>query len=290
MYAVTGATGSTGQVVVKRLLAAGQPVRAIGRSADHLKKLSGVEPVVGSLDDPAVVSRAFKAALGVYAMTPPDLAAPDYAAAQERIGVTVAGALREARVPHVVHLSSLGANHRRGLGPVSGLGRQEERLVAIPGCNVLNLRPAFFMENLYGVIGMIRQGFVATPLPADLRFPWISNRDIGPVAAEALLTLDFEGHQTRELHGERDLTWNEVVRIVGNAIGNPELRYVQATYEETEKGFIEAGMSPANAASIMGMYRGFEDGRMAPLESRNDWNTTPTSIETFAKELAATLR
>lgn len=289
MYAVTGASGSTGREVVARLLAAGQRIRAIARSAEQLQRLGGVEPVVGSLDDPAVVSRAFKAVLGVYAMTPPAYTAPDYAAVQENIGKTVAGALREARVPHVVHLSSLGANHRRGLGPVSGLGRQEERLAAIPGCNVLNLRASFFMENLYGMLDMIRQGFIATPVPGDLRFPWISNRDIGPVAAESLLSLDFDGHSTRELHGQRDLTWNEVASVVGTAIGNPELRYVQTSYEEAAKGLTASGMSPANADSIMEMFRGFEDGRMAPLESRHASNTTPTSIETFAKDLAAAL-
>ena len=36
MYAVIGATGNTGRVVAEDLLAAGQPVRVIGRTEDRL--------------------------------------------------------------------------------------------------------------------------------------------------------------------------------------------------------------------------------------------------------------
>lgn len=48
MYAVVGATGNSGSVVAKELLARGQKVRAIGRTADRLQSLStlGAEPLI----------------------------------------------------------------------------------------------------------------------------------------------------------------------------------------------------------------------------------------------------
>ena len=49
MIIVTGATSRTGGVVARRLLAAGETVRAVGRSRDRLQELVdlGAEALVG---------------------------------------------------------------------------------------------------------------------------------------------------------------------------------------------------------------------------------------------------
>jgi uncharacterized protein YbjT (DUF2867 family) len=289
MYVVTGATGNTGRVAAEQLLAAGKPVRAVGRRAERLREFGakGAETAVAAVDDRAALARAFAGARAVYTLTPPDYTAADYAALQQRIGAAVAGAARDARVPYLVHLSSFGAQNRSGAGPVSGLGRQEDELAAVPGLNVLHLRPGFFMENLYGFVDMIRDGFIASPLRPDVQFPWIATRDVGSAAASAMLALDFEGQKTRELHGQRDLTWDEVARIVGEATGKPGLRYVRASYEDAGKGLAAMGMSPSVVNGILEMYRAIDAGRMRSLEARSARNTTPTSIEEFAKGLAA---
>lgn len=291
MYVVTGATGNTGSVVAEKLLAAGKPVRVIGRSADKLQPLvnKGAKAIVGSLEDARVLAKAFEGATAVYAMIPPDYGANDYRASQKRAGEAIAGALREMRVTHAVNLSSFGAQNREGAGPVSGLGQQEDRMNGIPTLNVLHLRPAFFMENLYGFLAMIRAGFVATPIKPDHSMPWIATRDIGEAAAAALLALGFKGQTTRELHGQRDLTFTEVTRVIGKAIGKPELKYIQAPYEDAEKGLMQAGFSLDVARGFCVMYRAMNDGRLRALEPRNDTNTTPTSIEAFVKGLAAAI-
>jgi uncharacterized protein YbjT (DUF2867 family) len=292
MHVVTGATGNTGRIITQRLLDAGKPVRVIGRSADRLRGLAnaGADPVVASLEDSAALDRALRGAKTVYAMTPPDYTAPDAAAYQKRVGESIAGAIRRAGVPHVVHLSSIGAQNRTGAGPVSGLGRQEERLDAIPSCNVLHLRAAFFMENLFAMLPMIREGMLAAPLPPDVPSPWIATCDVGAAAAAALLALDFQGKQIRELHGQRDLTWNEVAEVVGRVVGRPELRFVRVPFEAAQEGFVQMGVSLSVAAAYMEMYEALNDGRMRPLESRSRRNTTPTSIEQFATALEAALR
>jgi len=292
MHAVIGATGNTGRVVTHRLLEAGEPVRAIGRSADRLRGLAnaGAESVVASCDDRAALEQALRGAQTVYAMTPPEYTAPDAAEYQRRVGEAIADAIRKTGVPHVVHLSSVGAQNRSGAGPVSGLGRQEERLDAIPSCNVLHLRAAFFMENLFAMLPMIREGILAAPLRPDVPTPWIATCDVGEAAAAALLARDFQGKQIRELHGQRDLTWNEVAAVVGRVVGKPGLRYVRVPFEEAQKGFVQMGVSPSVAAAYMEMYQAVDDGRLRPLEPRSHRNTTPTSIEQFATALEAALR
>ncbi len=49
MYVVTGATGHTGSVIAKRLLAQGKNVRVVGRNSDRLSSLVslGAEPFAG---------------------------------------------------------------------------------------------------------------------------------------------------------------------------------------------------------------------------------------------------
>jgi len=42
----------------------------------------------------------------------------------------------------------------------------------------------------------------------------IATKDVGAVAAEALLKLDFKGKQTQELQGQRDLNYKEVATII----------------------------------------------------------------------------
>ena len=51
----------------------------------------------------------------------------------------------------------------------------------------------------------------------------IATRDIAQVAAQLLLRLDFSGHSTRELLGQRDISMQEATRIIGKAIGKEDL-------------------------------------------------------------------
>jgi uncharacterized protein YbjT (DUF2867 family) len=292
MYVVTGATGNTGRVVAERLLAAGKPVRVIGRDAAKLQPLvaRGAEPVQGSLDDPKTVAKAFESATAVYFMVPPDFVSEDPLGQQRKLGETIVRGLRDSEVTHTVFLSSVGASNYEGAGPVSGLGRIEELLTASDGIHALLLRPGFFMENLYSMIPTIKQGFLATPLKHDLPMAWIASADIGYVIADELLGLSFNGMSTRELHGQRDLTMDEVTSIVGKAIGNPNLRYIEASYADAEAAMIQSGLRPALAAAYVEMYRALNERRMKPLESRTDRSTTPTSIEAWVKGFAPAVR
>jgi len=132
MITVMGATGHTGGGIADRLLAAGQPVRVHGRSADRLEDLAarGAEPVTGDAASAADLARAFAGAEAVYTLLPPTPQAADVPAEQERFGEAIAAAVRESGVKRVVMLSSVGADRPSGNGPIDGLYRQEQRLRA----------------------------------------------------------------------------------------------------------------------------------------------------------------
>lgn len=288
MYVVFGATGNTGSLVAEALLAKGEKVRAVSRSKERLARLvsRGAEAFQADLVDSVALTHAFDGARAVYFMVPPDHQSTDYRGQQSRVIEAGASALEAARVHYAVTLSSYGADKESGLGPVSGLHGLETRLNGISGLNVLHFRAGYFMENLLPQVQVIQNfGMTAGPVRADLPLPMIATRDIAAAAADALLKLDFSGHQTRELQGQRDVTYTEVARVVGAAIGKPNLAYVQLPPDQMIQALTAMGMSKNFAELLLEMASAMNDGRMKALEPRSPSNTTPTSVETFVQEV-----
>jgi uncharacterized protein YbjT (DUF2867 family) len=290
MYTITGATGNTGRRIAEALLAAGEKVRAVSRSAANLQPLvgQGAEPFVGSLDDPGFTRQAFEGARAVYAMIPPNYNAENFRAYQNEVADSIAQAVEAAAVPYVISLSSLGADQSQGVGPIGGLHDLEQRLNAVPDVNVLHLRPAFFMENFLFQAEIIKKtGAAGSPLQKELSIPMIALRDIAAVAVERLKNLDFSGKSYQELLGQRDLSLPEAIEILGRAIGSDGLAYVQFAYDDFGRGMRNAGFSADAAASMMELYGALNEGRVRPTAPRSAENTTPTSIEQFAQVFAA---
>jgi uncharacterized protein YbjT (DUF2867 family) len=291
MYVVIGATGNTGRVVAEKLLTAGQKVRAIGRSVERLQPLAarGAEPFVCDVDDREALTKAFTGARGVYVMIPPEMASKNYRLHQDRITDSVAAAFETAGIKHAVVLSSFGADKPEGSGPIAGLHYLEQKLNQIPGLNLLHLRAGYFMENTLAQIGIIKtMGVTAGPLRAEQELPMIATQDIGNYAAEALLRLEFAGHSTRELLGQRDISMAEAAGIIGRALGRPHLAYAQLPNDQIRPAMIGMGMSANLADLILEMAGAINSGHVAALEPRSADNTTPTSFETFVEKVFIT--
>jgi uncharacterized protein YbjT (DUF2867 family) len=288
MYIVTGATGNTGSVVAEKLLARGEKVRAVGRNAKRLEPLTrkGAEAFVADLTDAAALSKAFSGAKAVYAMIPPDMSSPDYRAYQDRVSDALATAITKSGVRHAVVLSSFGADKADKTGPVAGLHSLEKKLDAIAGLNALYLRAGYFMENVLPQVGVIQSyGMIGGPVRPDLALPLIATRDISAVAAEALLKLDFDGKRSHELQGPRDVTYLEIAKIVGAAIGKPGLAYNQMPAAQLKPALLQMGMSPNMADLLFEMADALNSGHMKALEPRSPQTTTPTTFESFVAEV-----
>ena len=142
MYVVTGATGNTGRLIAETLLAKGKKVRVMGRNAERLQSLveKGAEAFVGSVTDGSAMMRAFQGAQAVYVLVPPDYATENFRAYQNEVGKAASSTIRQAGVPFVVNLSSVGAHLSQGAGPISGLycapstGMDRCRHLCVVGC------------------------------------------------------------------------------------------------------------------------------------------------------------
>ena len=288
MYAITGATGNTGSVIIEKLLAAGKKVRAIGRHADRLQAFAarGAEAFVADVEDAASLTKAFAGAGAVYAMIPPNMSAPDALSYSKSVADALAWAIEENGVKHAAVLSSIGADKPDKTGPVLGLHYLEEKLNAISALNALYLRPGYFMENVLMQVGVIKSfGLMAGPLKADLKLPLIATRDIGAAAGDALLKLDFEGKRTRELLGERDVSYSELAPIIGHAIGKPGLMYLKLPGMQLKPAMMQMGLSSSLADALLEMSESLNTGYMRALEPRSSQNTTPTKVETWVGEV-----
>jgi uncharacterized protein YbjT (DUF2867 family) len=290
MIVVTGATGRTGRRTAEAFLAKGEKVRVVGRDAKRLTSLVelGAEPFVGNVEDVASMTEAFTGASAVYLVLPEDISQQDLRGHQELVSASYAAAISNAHVRFVVNLSSIGAQHANHTGPIVGLHNQEQKLDRVAGLNVLHVRAAYFMENLFMSIESLRStGTLPGGLRSDAPMPWIATKDIGEYAASRLAARNFSGSSIQELHGQRDISMQEAASIVGNAIGKPNLSYVQVPSMMLGQGLMKMGLPEKTAELLIEMWDGANAGLIVPQEARSVRNTTPTTLESFVTEVFA---
>ena len=288
MYTVLGAAGNIGSVISRTLLDKGEKVRVVGRHAAKLHPFvqKGADPFIGDVADTEAMTRALTGTRAAFLMIPPGMTAQDYRADQERTSDALSAAAKNAGLQYAVNLSSIGAQADAGTGPILGQHNSEQKLNAVERLNILHLRPAYFFENHLAGIAMIRMmGIFGGALRPELKIPMIATKDIGVFAAERLLKLDFNGKQTQDLLGERDLSMNEVAAVLGKALNKPDLLYAQFPYDQVQKVLAQMGVPVKTAASFIEMFRAMNDGIVVPTEPRSEKNTTPTSIETFMRDV-----
>lgn len=221
MFAIAGVSGHTGAVVANALLAAGKPVRVIVRDAAKGApwKAKGAEVAVASLDDRAALAAALANVEGAYLLIPPGkLSDANIPADRARYTHAILGAVAEAKPGHVVFLSSLGAQHADGTGPIKYLKPIEDGLRA-SGVPSTFLRASFFMENWASMAQHAIDGG-ALYYALTQRIPMVATADIGKTAASLLLE-GAKGTQIFNICGPADHTLADVAAALAEISGKP---------------------------------------------------------------------
>lgn len=262
MYAIAGVSGHTGAVVANTLLAAGKPVRVIVRDAAKGAEWSakGAEVAVASLDDRAALARALRGATGAYLLIPPNgWTQTNLATDRAKYAAAIVGAVGDARPGHVVLLSSIGAQHAKGTGPIQYIHPIEIGLNAL-GVPSTFLRPAFFMENWGGVLkGALESGTLYYGL--SVRIPQVATGDIGKTAARLLVEGAPAKTRVVNLAGPQDLTLQDVAatlsRVTGKAISG-----VSVPPSAMTESLVGMGASRELAEMYGEMATAMNDGRI----------------------------
>lgn len=286
MYVVLGATGNTGSVVAETLLAAGEKVRVVGRSAEKLATFAkkGAEVVTLDVEDGAALARALTGAKGVYLLLPPDPTSTDFIARGKRLAESYATALTTAKVPHAVLLSSVGAERAGGTGPIVTVGNTERRLSDVKGTVFTFVRAAYFMENVAANLHPMRtDGVLPSFGDPGPRFDMVATVDIGKVAAHALLSPP-KATEVVELSGPTEVSFDDAAAAFATALGRPvkALRLPIETMVPTLTGF---GMSPHMAGLYREMTEAFGKGEVHFTGTGRRVRGT-TSITDFAARAA----
>jgi uncharacterized protein YbjT (DUF2867 family) len=284
MIVIFGATGNTGGEAARQLLAQRHAIRVVGRNLAKLRPLldKGAEALEADLQNAGDVKRAFEGADVAYLLIPPNFVTPDFRKYQQAITANLGAAVEASHCRKVVMLSSMGAEHPTGTGPIVGLYELEQRLKRIANLDVLAIRAGYFMENLLGNVGMVQtMGILGAPAPAQAPMTLTAAADIGRYAAPRLAARDFQGFEVVNLMGPALVTFDEVTKTIGAAIGKPQLPFVQFSYEDAKKGMLSAGIPEQMASLYIEMYQGAAQGLLRP-EAGTPLVHATTSFADFA--------
>lgn len=283
-YIITGSTGHTAKPISEGLIKAGHSVTVVTSNADKVAEIEamGAKAAVGDVDDADFVKTAFADADAVYLLIPGKWGVTNWRAYQNQVIDNYIAAIEANDIRFAVLLSSVGADLGQGVGPVDGLYDAEQKLAKVPGLNVLFLRPSYFMYNLFSMIGMIKgMGITGSNFGSD-SVVLTHTDDIVAVALPTLLNLDFTGHRVRYIASD-ERTGAEIARVLGEAIGKPELPWVVFSDEQNKQGLLQAGLNEEMASAYTTMGEALRNGSMQADFFRNKPDYGKIKLEDFAK-------
>lgn len=288
---ITGSLGNISKPLAKSLLNNVHTVTVVSHSEERRAEIEalGAQAAIGSLADTDFLTQTFSGNDAVYTMIPPNNYFDhqlDLISYYEKLGNNYATALANAEVNRAVHLSSIGAHLAFGNGILKGAHRVEQILKKVGNISITFLRPTSFYYNLLGHISGIKaHDTIFSNYGSENTIPWVSPLDIA-VAIEEELTKPI-GQEIRYVASE-ELSGNATAKVLGDAIGKPNLQWKPISDEETLAGLINIGMNPKIASGLVEVYAALRNGLLA-----EDYNLNRPAkmgnvkLEDYAKEFAA---
>ncbi|MFO0744098.1 MAG: hypothetical protein U1F43_00295 [Myxococcota bacterium] len=187
------------------------------------------------------------------------MAAADFLGFQRATAESIASAVHAARVPHVVLLSSIGADKPSGNGPIAGLHRLEQAINANGGTALTAIRAGYFMENIGGSLGALAHGRLPSFFPADWPMEAVATKDIG------------ELRRACSWRAARAQRGRAVSRSTDRRRHRPHHRQapVVAVYPaEAQAQTLQGYGLPARSRALPGMTIGFLSGHITKVQAR----------------------
>jgi uncharacterized protein YbjT (DUF2867 family) len=264
MFAIAGVTGQTGAAVARELLDRKQKVRVLVRSDKKgvAWREKGAEPWVLDLGDAAALAAALEGVRGAYLIVPPCYESSEPNAAACRVVDVYRAALESRPIQQVVVLSSIGAQHPKGTGPIIPCHYAEQQLRTLRQTRCTFLRSAYFMENFRNFMPAIRgQGVLPVLVTPSRRTTMVSVQDIGRFTA-ATLTEPVADHQVVEISGPTEQSFDDVATLFSNALGT-QVTAVRVPESNIVATLTSVGMPPPTAELYRQMAVAVEAGLVA---------------------------
>lgn len=263
MYAVAGVSGRTGAATANALLKQGQKVRVIVRNEAQGEPWNHkhVEIAVADLSDPVSLSAALKGTAGAFLLLPPNPSAADYLADRAAFLEKMISGVKKSGIKNILFLSSIGAQHPAGTGPVVALHRAEKALSGLLP-SVTFLRPGYFLENWgNSLLHAIDTGELTHFGTVHVKFPQVGTFDVGVAAANALVE-NFHGTRHLELGGKENWSVEDVAVALTSLLNQP-IKPVGLPVESAKDVLIQTGMPAPMATLYAEMYQGLARGLLS---------------------------
>lgn len=286
---ITGSLGNISQHLSSRLTTKGHEVTVISNNPDRIKAIEALHAraSIGSVEDIDFLINTFEGADAVYTMIPPNFSAPDYKAFSKQVGANYGRAIEQTGVQYVVNLSSSGSP-LAGTWPLTEYQNLEAPFYALPNIHVLHLRPGGFYSNFYGSIGLIKhQGIIGNNFDETVTMFLSHPHDIADAAADALDTLNFKGHNIKYIVSDKK-NGKEAAQLLGDAVGKPDLQWVQLSDEQLLGALVQNGFSRDAAQHyIVDMGIAIREGILEKHYHQNSYEVVgQRSFADFAREFA----
>lgn len=290
---ITGSLGNVSKPLTEKLVQKEHSVTVISSKAERQKDIEalGAKAAIGTMEDVDFLTKTFTGADIVYLME--TLGAGsfqnqnlDYMVALNNIANNYKQAIQQSGVKRIVHLSSIGAHTNKGNGMLAFHYEVENILKQLPeDVSIKFMRPVGFYVNMFAFIPTIKkQGVIVQNYGGDTKEPWVSPLDIATVIAEEM-EKPFDGREIRYIASD-EISPNEVAKILGEAIGKPDLKWLEIPDEQILQGMIAAGMNTEIAKGLVEMNAGRRGGVLNEDYYRNRPTLGKVKLTDFAKEFA----
>ena len=282
MILVTGATGTNGTEIIRRLAARNVPVRAMVRDPGRAGAIAlpNVQVVGGDFDRPETLDAALEGVERAFLLTN----SSERAEAQQI--AFVEAARRSGGVAHIVKLSQFAA---AADSPVRFLRYHAavEAALRASGIAYTFLRPNLFMQGLLNFRSTIATQNAFYAAAGDAKVSVIDVRDIADAAVAALTG---PGHENKvyELTGPEALTHADMAVRLSAALGRT-VAFVDIPPEAMHEALLGVGFPPWQAEGLIEDYAHYRRGEAAAVTSgvRDATGNAPRRFEEFVRDHAA---
>ncbi len=244
---VTGATGSTGSLLIPKLLEAGINVRLFVRDESKARQFKelGAEIAAGDLDEPETIPAALEGIDKVYFLTwngPSQL---------KQVENFIKVVKETGKNPHIIRHSMWGPENSR----IIKQGLQAEELIKSSGLLWTMLKPTFFMQNTMMAVQTISTG---DTIYWDMNDGKLAMIDLRDVADAAFAVITGEGHEGKSyiLTGPSGITFHDVARAFSKVLER-EIKYVSVPGEASKQAMMGMGLPEWIANGYVELSEGF---------------------------------
>lgn len=252
---LTGSLGHISKPLTEILVNEGHQVTLISTDPDKQNQIRamGAEPAIGSIQNLPFLIKTFAGADVVYCMNPLDFTIVDVDAWDRNMDNYVM-AIKETGIKRIIVLTGWVAHLLNTIRP-------EKKFEILQDVSITFMRPGPFFSNFYHLKDMIhQQGKIVSNYGGEDMIAFVAPEDIATAIAQEMNTPKGTGLTARYVASE-ELTCTQAARIIGEAIGKPDLQWITILGKQVEQELQASGVSAEVAKLLVEMQENMHNGK-----------------------------